>query len=122
MIAVSVLPEYVNQEVQSERPSTLPRKGAEHRLRNGLTTGHSVDNPEYLVPPGSLSPAFDNPYYLDLVAKAQAVAAANERSPGASTGTASPPHRQLNGFITPTAENPEYLGLADTWSGQKEHT
>ncbi|KAG5262466.1 hypothetical protein AALO_G00275430 [Alosa alosa] len=115
-------PEYVNQEVPSERPSTLPRKGAERRLRNGMSTGHSVDNPEYLVPPGSLSPAFDNPYYLDLVAKAQAVAAANDRSPSMSTATMSPPHRQLNGFITPTAENPEYLGLADTWSGQKEHT
>ncbi|KAL2078715.1 hypothetical protein ACEWY4_026400 [Coilia grayii] len=118
-------PEYVNQEVQSDRPSTLPRKGAERRLRNGMTTGHSVDNPEYLVPPGSLSPAFDNPYYLDLVTKAQAVAAANERNlatPTSAANAMAPPHRHLNGFVTPTAENPEYLGLVDTWSGQKEHT
>uniref|UniRef100_A0A8C6SNV3 Receptor protein-tyrosine kinase n=1 Tax=Neogobius melanostomus TaxID=47308 RepID=A0A8C6SNV3_9GOBI len=26
------------------------------------------------------------------------------------------PDVQLNGFVTPTAENPEYLGLADTWN------
>lgn len=25
--------------------------------------------------------------------------------------------RHVNGFVTPTAENPEYLGLVDTWSG-----
>ena len=94
----------------------------EYRQRNGMSTGHSVDNPEYLVPPGSVSPAYDNPYYLDLVAKQQAVAAANDRSMGGLTPTVSPSHRHLNGFVTPTAENPEYLGLADTWSGQKDHT
>lgn len=108
-------PEYVNQEVQSDRPSTLPRKGLERRPRNGMVTGQSMDNPEYLVPPSSLSPAFDNPYYLDLVAKAQAIAA-NGAPPIVS------PHAHLNGFVTPTAENPEYLGLADTWSGEKEQT
>lgn len=66
---------------------------------------------------GATSPAFDNPYYLDLVAKAKAVAGAAgadghealERDGGAP--------RHMNGFVTPTAENPEYLGLADTWSG-----
>ncbi len=31
-------------------------------------------------------------------------------------------HRQPNGYMTPTAENPEYLGLAETWSGQMEYT
>uniref|UniRef100_A0A8C7HYS9 Receptor protein-tyrosine kinase n=1 Tax=Oncorhynchus kisutch TaxID=8019 RepID=A0A8C7HYS9_ONCKI len=71
-------------------------------------SGHSVENPEYLVPmmtSGSTSPAFDNPYYLDL-----------------RDGGPNPPPRQVNDFVTPTAENPEYLGLADTWSGQREHT
>uniref|UniRef100_A0A673CHP3 Receptor protein-tyrosine kinase n=1 Tax=Sphaeramia orbicularis TaxID=375764 RepID=A0A673CHP3_9TELE len=104
--------EYVNQDVPDlrlvipDRPTTLPRKGskADRRYPNGLSTGHSVENPGYLVPITSEaphSPAFDNPYYLDLVAKA-------------SDGGVP---RQLNGFVTPTAENPEYLGLADTWSG-----
>uniref|UniRef100_A0AAR2JUS7 Receptor protein-tyrosine kinase n=1 Tax=Pygocentrus nattereri TaxID=42514 RepID=A0AAR2JUS7_PYGNA len=93
-------PEYVNQEIQPERPSTLPRKAGERRLPNGLGAGRSVENPEYLVPmvnTSPVSPAFDNPYYLDMVAK-------------------------LNGYVTPTAENPEYLGLAETWSGQREYT
>lgn len=122
------MPEYVNQEVQDlrpgipERPSTLPRKGSriDRRLPNGLSSGHSVENPGYLVPTiagASTSPAFDNPYYLDLVAKAKAVAgpavdgieALGERDGGVP--------RHVNGFVTPTAENPEYLGLADTWSG-----
>uniref|UniRef100_A0A3P8Z8I7 Receptor protein-tyrosine kinase n=1 Tax=Esox lucius TaxID=8010 RepID=A0A3P8Z8I7_ESOLU len=108
---------YINQEVQDlrpgpgERPSTLPRKGVAERHRqlpNGLSSGHSVENPEYLVPgmgSNATSPAFDNPYYLDL----------NDG------GLLSTP-RQVNGFVTPTAENPEYLGLADTWSGQREHS
>ncbi|XP_035000975.1 receptor tyrosine-protein kinase erbB-2 isoform X2 [Hippoglossus stenolepis] len=114
------VPEYVNQEVLDFRPgipdraTTLPRKGsrAERRLPNGLNSGHSVENPGYLVPPScgsSTSPAFDNPYYLDLVAKANAVA-------GAGDGAGGMP-RHVNGFVTSTAENPEYLGLADTWSG-----
>uniref|UniRef100_A0A674DML3 Receptor protein-tyrosine kinase n=1 Tax=Salmo trutta TaxID=8032 RepID=A0A674DML3_SALTR len=121
---------YINQEVQDlrpgavERPSTLPRKGAAERHRhlpNGLSSGHSVENPEYLVPmmtPGSTSPAFDNPYYLDLVAKAGAGGGGG----GERDGGPNPPPRQVNDFVTPTAENPEYLGLADTWSGQREHT
>lgn len=99
--------EYVNQDIQSERANTLPRKSTERRLHNGITAGRSVENPEYLVP---TSPAFDNPYYLDLVPG------------GASVGGATSPPRQANGYITPTAENPEYLGLAETWSGQREGT
>uniref|UniRef100_A0A8C4F6M0 Receptor protein-tyrosine kinase n=1 Tax=Dicentrarchus labrax TaxID=13489 RepID=A0A8C4F6M0_DICLA len=106
--------EYVNQEIQdlrpgiTERPSTLPRKGSrvDRRLPNGLSSGQSVENPGYLVPTSVViptSPAFDNPYYLDLVAKAKA---RDGEVP-----------RHVNGFVTPTAENPEYLGLADTWSG-----
>lgn len=72
-----------------------------------------MENPGYLIPAGaSTSPAFDNPYYLDLVAKAKAVAgAAGMDGPERDGG------RHVNGFVTPTAENPEYLGLADTWSG-----
>uniref|UniRef100_A0A3P8VJK6 Receptor protein-tyrosine kinase n=1 Tax=Cynoglossus semilaevis TaxID=244447 RepID=A0A3P8VJK6_CYNSE len=87
---------YVNQDVQDfrpERPSTLPRKSrADRRLPNGLSSGHSVENPGYLVPANSTSPAFDNPYYLDLLRDSRVT-------------------RPLNGFVTPTAENPEYLGL-----------
>ncbi|KAI2658692.1 Receptor tyrosine-protein kinase erbB-2 [Labeo rohita] len=110
-------PEYVNQDVHCERPSTLPRKASERRFINGLYTGNSVENPEYLVPVHSItpiSPAFDNPYYHDIAAKAQAVARASIN--GGTT------HRQPNGYMTPTAENPEYLGLAETWSGQMEYT
>lgn len=113
----SLFSEYVNQDVPSERPSTLPRKASERRFINGLCSGNSVENPEYLVPMGSISPtspAFDNPYYHDIAAKAQAVARASMNG-----GTN---HRQPNGFMTPTAENPEYLGLAETWSGQMEYT
>ncbi|KAG8009179.1 Receptor tyrosine-protein kinase erbB-2, partial [Nibea albiflora] len=120
------LPEYVNQEVQDlrpgipDRPSTLPRKGSriDRRLPNGLSSGHSVENPVYLVPMSvgvSTSPAFDNPYYLDHVAKAKAVAGAADGPEALERDREVPRH--VNGFVTPTAENPEYLGLAETWSG-----
>ncbi|XP_014856053.1 PREDICTED: receptor tyrosine-protein kinase erbB-2 isoform X1 [Poecilia mexicana] len=119
------MPEYVNQEMLDprpaipERPTTLPRKGSrvERRLPNGLGSGHSVENPGYLIPVNSACPAFDNPYYLDLGDKA------NGAPPGAAgDGTATQESnrnitRHVNGFVTPTAENPEYLGLADTWTG-----
>ncbi|KAK7919626.1 hypothetical protein WMY93_010910 [Mugilogobius chulae] len=122
------LPEYVNQDIQNlrlvmpERPTTLPRKGSkiDRRLPNGLSSGHSVENPGYLVPNASgtpTSPAFDNPYYLDLVAKANAVATPSLEVNGDLETDGEAVSWQLNGFITPTAENPEYLGLADTWSG-----
>uniref|UniRef100_A0AAQ4Q111 Receptor protein-tyrosine kinase n=1 Tax=Gasterosteus aculeatus aculeatus TaxID=481459 RepID=A0AAQ4Q111_GASAC len=117
----SVCSEYVNQEIRdprsgvAERPSTLPRKGsrADRRPPNGLCSGHSVEIPRALT-----SPAFDNPYYLDLVAKANAVAgaAAAADGPEAVERDGRGP-RHVNGFVTPTAENPEYLGLAETWSG-----
>lgn len=100
----------MNQDVQSDRANTLPRKSTERRLHNGLSSGRSVENPEYLVP---TSPAFDNPYYLDLVAK----------MPDGSLGEgAMPPPRHVNGYVRPTAENPEYLGLAETWSGPRDLT
>uniref|UniRef100_A0A1A8FXQ1 Receptor protein-tyrosine kinase n=2 Tax=Nothobranchius korthausae TaxID=1143690 RepID=A0A1A8FXQ1_9TELE len=118
-------PEYVNQEMQylrpaiPDRPTTLPRKGSkvDRRLPNGLSSGHSVENPVYLVPVSSTSSAFDNPYYLDLVAKANAApgtTAVDGPTVLESNGGVS---RHANGFVTPTAENPEYLGLADTWTG-----
>ncbi|XP_037547351.1 receptor tyrosine-protein kinase erbB-2 [Nematolebias whitei] len=117
------MPEYVNQEMQDlrfvipERPTTLPRKGskADRRVPNGLSSGHSMDKPGHLVSVNSTSSAFDNPYYLDLVAKAASgasavdVPSALENDRGVS--------RHVNGFVTPTAENPEYLGLVDTWTG-----
>uniref|UniRef100_A0A3P9L4X9 Receptor protein-tyrosine kinase n=2 Tax=Oryzias latipes TaxID=8090 RepID=A0A3P9L4X9_ORYLA len=114
-------PEYVNQDVPdfkpgiSERPTTLPRKGrkADRLLPNGLSTGHSVENPGYLVPVSS--PAFDNPYYLDLESKADPEAVVADASPTLESNGRVP--KQVNGFVTPTAENPEYLGLTDTWSG-----
>uniref|UniRef100_A0A4W6CKX9 Receptor protein-tyrosine kinase n=1 Tax=Lates calcarifer TaxID=8187 RepID=A0A4W6CKX9_LATCA len=124
--SLSTCSEYVNQEILDlrpgipDRPSTLPRKGSrvDRRLPNGLSSGHSVENPGYLVPVSSgasTSPAFDNPYYLDLVAKAKAVAGA-AAGDGALERDGGVP-RHVNGFVTPTAENPEYLGLADTWTG-----
>uniref|UniRef100_A0A8C4F0Y4 Receptor protein-tyrosine kinase n=1 Tax=Dicentrarchus labrax TaxID=13489 RepID=A0A8C4F0Y4_DICLA len=120
--------EYVNQEIQdlrpgiTERPSTLPRKGSrvDRRLPNGLSSGQSVENPGYLVPTSVViptSPAFDNPYYLDLVAKAKAVAGASAADGSEALERDGEVPRHVNGFVTPTAENPEYLGLADTWSG-----
>lgn len=123
IVLSSICLEYVNQEVQDlrpgipERPSTLPRKGRiDRRLVNGLSSGHSVENPGYLVPTStaaSTSPAFDNPYYLDLLAKSKAAAVNGPEAPERDGGAP----RHVNGFVTPTAENPEYLGLAETWSG-----
>lgn len=120
--------EYVNQEIQDlrpgilERPTTLPRKGsrADRRLRNGLSSGHSVENPGYLIPLGTrtpTSPAFDNPYYLDHLAKAKTGAGASGVNDLEELETDGVMPRHMNGFVTPTAENPEYLGLADTLSG-----
>lgn len=119
--AVSTLTEYVNQEMQDlrfaipERPTTLPRKGckADRRVPNGLSSGHSVDKPGYLVSVNSTSSAFDNPYYLDLVAKAANGASAVDVPLESERGVG----RHVNRFVTPTAENPEYLGLVDTWTG-----
>lgn len=120
--------EYVNQEIQDlrpgilERPTTLPRKGsrADRRLPNGLSSGHSVENPGYLIPVGTrtpTSPAFDNPYYLDHLAKAKTSAGASGVNDFEGLETDGVMPRHVNGFVTPTAENPEYLGLVDTLSG-----
>ncbi|XP_047233229.1 receptor tyrosine-protein kinase erbB-2 [Girardinichthys multiradiatus] len=117
------MPEYVNQGMQDprpvipDRPTTLPRKGSrvDRRLPNGLGSGHSVENPGDLIPVNSISPAFDNPYYLDLGDKAAPGGAAGDGS--AAVETDGNIIRHVNGFVTPTAENPEYLGLAETWTG-----
>lgn len=77
-----------------------------------------MENPGYLVPANTrtpTSPAFDNPYYLDHLAKAGAGASGANDPEGLETDGVTPRH--MNGFVTPTAENPEYLGLADSLSG-----
>jgi len=107
--------EYVNQGGEQRSPPRHPRappsppdKPKGHQGRNGLIKeakhpfpapfGHAVENPEYLAPPGLPTPspfsqAFDNPYYW------------NQDPPKASGPEGGP-------ATTPTAENPEYLGLA----------
>ncbi|CAL9699108.1 unnamed protein product [Knipowitschia caucasica] len=121
------LPEYVNQDnnnlrlTMPERATTLPRKGPkmDRRLPHNLNSGHSVENPGYLVPSASgtpTSPAFDNPYYLDLAAKAKAGVSPSLEENGDLETDGGADCWKLNGFVTPMAENPEYLGLADTWS------
>lgn len=108
-------PEYVNQREQSRSRSpvktprtsvsTLERQKGQH-CRNGMIREprsplamSAVENPDYLPPPGmhlpnSFPQAFDNPYYWNHELKTE-----SELNPA------------QNGFTTPTAENPEYLGL-----------
>lgn len=108
-------PEYVNQREQSRSRSpvktprtsvsTLERQKGQH-CRNGMIREPrsplamaAVENPDYLPPPGmhlpnSFPQAFDNPYYWNHELKTE-----SELNPA------------QNGFTTPTAENPEYLGL-----------
>lgn len=107
--------EYVNQAGEQRSPPRHPHappsppdKPKGHQGKNGLIKeakhpfpgpfGHAVENPEYLAPlsppaPGPFSQAFDNPYYW------------NQDPPKASGSEGGP-------GMTPTAENPEYLGLA----------
>lgn len=64
--------------------------------KNSFSFGHAVENPEYLAPhgsPGPFSQAFDNPYYWN---QDSTKGGGSDGGPG----------------TTPTAENPEYLGLA----------
>ncbi|KAM9296240.1 receptor tyrosine-protein kinase erbB-2 [Gastrophryne carolinensis] len=107
-------PEYVNQREKSRSRSSVktPRTSVStlerqkgQLCRNGLgreprTPGIAVENPDYLPPPGlhvpnSFPQAFDNPYYWN-----------HELNSSRGDPTPAP-----NGFTTPTAENPEYLGL-----------
>ncbi|KAF1532882.1 Receptor tyrosine-protein kinase erbB-2, partial [Eudyptes sclateri] len=111
----TAMPEYVNQAGERRSPPRHPRappsppdKPKGHQGKNGLIKetkhpfpgpfGHAVENPEYLAPPGPPAPgpfsqAFDNPYYW------------NQDPPKAGSLEGGP-------GTTPTAENPEYLGLA----------
>nr|NP_001089062.1 erb-b2 receptor tyrosine kinase 2 S homeolog precursor [Xenopus laevis]ABG35748.1 receptor tyrosine kinase ErbB2 [Xenopus laevis] len=86
--------------------STLERQKGQ-QCKNGLRSPpplSALDNPDFLPPPRLILPngfpqAFDNPYYWNHelnIAKADGDPQAH------------------NGFTTPTAENPEYLGLDDT--------
>ncbi|XP_066442870.1 receptor tyrosine-protein kinase erbB-2 isoform X2 [Eleutherodactylus coqui] len=108
-------PEYVNQRepsrsrspVKTPRTSVstlerqkgqLCRNGMIREPRSPIAMG-AVENPDYLPPPGMYIPnsfpqAFDNPYYWNHELRAE-----------------SEPNPTQNGFTTPTAENPEYLGL-----------
>ncbi|XP_075033180.1 receptor tyrosine-protein kinase erbB-2 isoform X2 [Mixophyes fleayi] len=111
-------PEYVNQREpsRSRSPVKTPRTSVStlerqkgQLCRNGLVREPwspaalaAVENPDYLPPPrlnlpNSFSQAFDNPYYWNHELNA-------ERAEGE-------PNPELNGYTTPTAENPEYLGL-----------
>ncbi|PKK18148.1 erb-b2 receptor tyrosine kinase 2 [Columba livia] len=104
------MPEYVNQAAERRSPPRHPRvppsppdKPKGHQGKNGLIKdtknpfagpfGHAVENPEHLAPPGPFSQAFDNPYYWNQ----------EPPKPGGPEGGPG---------TTPTAENPEYLGLA----------
>lgn len=106
----STMPEYVNQagECPPHTPPSPLDKPKGHQGKNGLIKdpknsfpapfGHAVENPEYLAPPGLPGPgpfsqAFDNPYYWN-------------QDPPKGGGPEGGPG------TTPTAENPEYLGLA----------
>lgn len=112
--------EYVNQRepirsrssVKTPRASvsTLERQKGQV-CRNGLirepmspASFSAVENPDYLPPPGLHAPnffpqAFDNLYYWN-------------HELNSSRGEQDP-NPGPNGFTTPTAENPEYLGLDD---------
>ncbi|MEE6526940.1 hypothetical protein FKM82_027894 [Ascaphus truei] len=113
-------PEYVNQrEGGSSRSPVKPTRASVSTLerakgqlsRNGLVrerrsppTVAALDNPDYLPPPGlqqtnCYPQAFDNPYYWN-----------HELDASRAAGESNPGHR---GFTTPTAENPEYLGLEE---------
>ncbi|NWH68573.1 ERBB2 kinase, partial [Geococcyx californianus] len=108
----TTMPEYVNQAGERQplpwhpcAPPSPPDKPKGHQGKNGLIKeakhpfpgpfGHAVENPEYLAPPGPPGPfsqAFDNPYYW------------NQEPPKTGGPEGGP-------STTPTAENPEYLGL-----------
>ncbi|XP_063815804.1 receptor tyrosine-protein kinase erbB-2 isoform X2 [Pseudophryne corroboree] len=110
-------PEYVNQREpnRSRSPVKTPRTSVSTLERqkgqlcwNGLVREPrspvavaAVENPDYLPPPrlhlNCFPQAFDNPYYFNH--ELNAARAEGEPNPGP------------NGFTTPTAENPEYLGL-----------
>ncbi|XP_064421448.1 receptor tyrosine-protein kinase erbB-2 [Latimeria chalumnae] len=126
-------PEYVNQaeEIPSTNKCQTPNSGTRKKFmgqhgKNGLIpdpmytllngNGNIVENPEY-ISPNSLplinysGQAFDNPYYFDHCPTTK-VPKDNPESQVAG-------RCQPNGFMTPTVENPEYLGFVEASSGPK---
>ncbi|KAM8945846.1 receptor tyrosine-protein kinase erbB-2 [Pelodytes ibericus] len=122
-------PEYVNQREgeRSRSPVKTPRASVStlertkgQLCRNGLVREPrspvalaALDNPDYLPPPGLHLPncypqAFDNPYYWN-----------HELNTAKADGA---PQPGSNGFTTPTAENPEYLGLDEATSRPRDVT
>ncbi|XP_053309265.1 receptor tyrosine-protein kinase erbB-2 [Spea bombifrons] len=122
-------PEYVNQRERerSQSPVKTPRTSVStlerqksHLCRNGLVREprspgalSALDNPDYLPPPmlhlpNSYTQAFDNPYYWNHELN---TASAQEQTTGVP-----------NGFTTPTAENPEYLGLDEATTRPQDVT
>ncbi|XP_063315153.1 receptor tyrosine-protein kinase erbB-2 [Pelobates fuscus] len=122
-------PEYVNQRdaERSRSPIKTPRTSVStlerqkgQLYRNGLIREprspvalSALDNPDYLPPPGLHLPdcypqAFDNPYYWN-----------HELNTARDEGQIP---NGPNGFTTPTAENPEYLGLEEATSRPRDVT
>ncbi|XP_053119567.1 receptor tyrosine-protein kinase erbB-2 isoform X2 [Hemicordylus capensis] len=132
----AVVPEYVNQPENSllsskslrppgstlEKPKgLLGKNGLIKEPKNAFNSSFNnvVENPEYLTPcnlpvAGPLPQAFDNLYYW------------NQETPKSNPAeffatSAAAPAAVTNGFTTtPTAENLEYLGLAESATRSKD--
>ncbi|KYO44248.1 receptor tyrosine-protein kinase erbB-2 isoform B [Alligator mississippiensis] len=124
----SVAPEYVNQMEKCLSPTKHPRsqvstleKPKGHLGKNGLikepknpfqgSFANAVENPEYLAPHSlplvpAFTQAFDNPYYWN-----QDPSKANLTELSSTMNSFAP---------TPTAENPEYLGLTEPITRPKD--
>ncbi|XP_020654963.3 receptor tyrosine-protein kinase erbB-2 isoform X1 [Pogona vitticeps] len=130
-----VVPEYVNQPEKNLSPSKNLRspgstleKPKGHLGKNGLikepknvfhgSFTNVVENPEYLTPcnlpvAAPLPQAFDNLYYWNQETP--------KRNPAEFFATSVTSAATPNGFTTtPAAENPEYLGLAESVTCSKE--
>lgn len=130
-----VVPEYVNQPENSlplskslwppgstlEKPKVhLGKNGIIKEPKNAFPGSYTnvVENPEYLTPrslpvAGPLPQAFDNLYYWN-----QDTPKSNPAEFFASSGASA---AAINGFTTtPTAENLEYLGLAESVTRSKD--
>ncbi|KAJ7313588.1 hypothetical protein JRQ81_005105 [Phrynocephalus forsythii] len=130
-----VIPEYVNQPEKNllasknlRSPGSTLEKPKGHLGKNGLikepknvfhgSFTNVVENPEYLTPcnlpaAGPLPQAFDNLYYWNQETP--------KRIPAEFFATSVAPAATINGFTTtPTAENLEYLGLAESVTCSKE--
>ncbi|KAH0626879.1 hypothetical protein JD844_002155 [Phrynosoma platyrhinos] len=130
-----VLPEYVNQPENSlpssknvRSPGATLEKPKGHFGKNGLIKDpkntfpgsftNVVENPEYLTPcnlpvSAPLPQAFDNLYYWNQDT--------SKSNPVEFFATSVAPAATTNGFTTtPTAENLEYLGLAESITCSKD--